>query len=94
MIFVPSFHPAFTSTVRILSLILDVQPSWFITCGTHQLWVTGPRVRSEKCCSLKCVSSNPAGDFDLFGASVEQVIQGQVEVSLNVRVLVLCHSGL
>lgn len=29
---VPSFHPGFTSIDRILSLILDVYPSSFITC--------------------------------------------------------------
>lgn len=32
MTFVPSFHPGFTSIVRILSLILDANPSAFITC--------------------------------------------------------------
>lgn len=47
-ILVPSFHPGLTSTVSILSLILDVCPSSFMTWG-----ITGHRPKSAKTVWLK-----------------------------------------
>ena len=68
---VPSFHPAFRVKVKILSLMLDVCPSSFMTC--INLWNSFLMSPYDFIFNLVC-RTYPTGYLSFFSASIIKVI--------------------
>lgn len=93
VILVPAFHPFFTVMVRILSRILDVCPSSFITFEeSHTL--THCSFMSAFKLIYGPVMAHPSGYFHFLGASMENFFKGQSQFPLNGRIFLLSPSSL
>lgn len=82
--------PCFNLLVNLSPLTLEFSASSDICMN----YVCSSKLWEKQESSLTCSSPYPAGYLNLFCASVVEIIQGQVKVSLYMRVLRLHHSGL